>query len=356
MSLLTFVLPSAWQALQLLLRRLPNYAMVSKFFYTSPGVGAFLKWYIKANIDTHKFRSKALEVKYLLLTIQGQPQNTVWHHLVKKLIGWPLDKWCNPSNLYGGMPTLQFVFDAIIAGTCKFIQVNNAEVASRKQQIAMCKVLTPDFDCRLPAPAPSSTLAPAPAPSAPATMPSAPAAVPHLTTTAHLATATTLFEQALVFTPAVTLATPAPVPSTPPVASSKPALTSIPTSFEPASTPSTLTPLHLYQLPPTTPESHAPDLLLPGPTPAPKFAEVVKSTETIGTAIVAAPIAIDLDFLVPALFLWSLTSLLQSPTLFWPAKLQPLCMLPPLPTLLPLLHPVPIHTLCVSRGGVPKIQ
>ncbi|KAG2139773.1 hypothetical protein DEU56DRAFT_912037 [Suillus clintonianus] len=74
-----------------------------------------------------------------------------------KVVGWNHKHWANPSNLKGGIESLEALASAVKAKTCKFVKINMSEAEECLTRIAAGEVLTPNLDKDLaPAPAISS--------------------------------------------------------------------------------------------------------------------------------------------------------------------------------------------------------
>lgn len=63
-----------------------------------------------------------------------------------KLVGWNHPYWANPSDLKGGIESLENVVLAIQANTCKFVTITPQEAKEWMRRIKDGETLTPDLE------------------------------------------------------------------------------------------------------------------------------------------------------------------------------------------------------------------
>ncbi|KAG2097018.1 uncharacterized protein F5147DRAFT_778156 [Suillus discolor] len=83
-------------------------------------------------------------------TIEFTWYNDLVHDYHIKLVGWNHPQWANPSDLKGGIESLEKVTSAIAEGTCKFVSITCEEVEEWMNCIKNGEKLTPELEPPMP--------------------------------------------------------------------------------------------------------------------------------------------------------------------------------------------------------------
>ncbi|KAG2112250.1 uncharacterized protein F5147DRAFT_771312 [Suillus discolor] len=67
-----------------------------------------------------------------------------------KLIGWTHPQWVNPSDLKGGIESLENFANAIASGTCHFVPISSEELEDHLQHMKNGEKLTPEVKPSMP--------------------------------------------------------------------------------------------------------------------------------------------------------------------------------------------------------------
>ncbi|KAG2739821.1 hypothetical protein P692DRAFT_201811305 [Suillus brevipes Sb2] len=211
------------EAFVVMVRGVSDFAMAPKAFFTSPATEQFVRLYLRKDIakmatdfestvlanglvintaSNHRERvAKAktairIGLRASLCEVTEDPSATVeftrYNDLVRdyhvKLVGWNHPQWANPSDLKGGIESLEKVASAIAEGTCKFVSITHEEVEERMNRIKNGEKLTPELEPpmppdALPSASPPTTATPLPSASPPTTATPLPSASPPTTAT-----------------------------------------------------------------------------------------------------------------------------------------------------------------------------
>ncbi|KAG1798563.1 uncharacterized protein HD556DRAFT_1440268 [Suillus plorans] len=160
-------------------------AMVFMAFFTSSAAEQFVRLYLRKDVaqlatdfestilasglllntsTNHRDRvSKAktairMGLRTSLCSITNDLSATVeftqYHNLVRrhqvKLVGWTHPQWANPSDLKGGIESLENLADAIATGTCHFVPISSEELEDRLRHMKNGEKLTPEVEPPMP--------------------------------------------------------------------------------------------------------------------------------------------------------------------------------------------------------------
>ncbi|KAG1780202.1 hypothetical protein EV702DRAFT_1255566 [Suillus placidus] len=142
------------EAFIVMVRGVSDFTMVPKAFFTSPTAEHFTQLLI---IDSKVTNNPAAVMEF-------KCYNDLVQRYHVKLVGWNHPYWANPSDLKGGIESLENVVLAIQANTCKFVTITPQEAKERMCRIKDGETLTPDLEPSL-TPDPKPSLTPDPEPS-----------------------------------------------------------------------------------------------------------------------------------------------------------------------------------------------
>ncbi|KAG2154330.1 uncharacterized protein EDB93DRAFT_1081836 [Suillus bovinus] len=139
------------EAFIVMVRGVSNFTMVPKAFFTSPTAEHFVPLYLHkdiaqlaTNLESTILANGLIMSSYLTIffythgEVTNNPSavmefkcyNDLVQHYHVKLVGWNHPKWANPSDLKGGIESLENVVLAIQANTCKFIKSHHKKPKS----------------------------------------------------------------------------------------------------------------------------------------------------------------------------------------------------------------------------------
>ncbi|KAG2117738.1 hypothetical protein DEU56DRAFT_747916 [Suillus clintonianus] len=184
------------EAIVVMVRGVSDFSMAPKAFFTSSAVEQFVWLYLRKDVAqlATDFESTILANGFLLNSatnhwervtnakaairtglrlslceVTNNPsasmEFTKYEKLVStyfvKLVGWNHPQWANPSDLKGGIESLENVVKAIRIHHCRFVVIDQEEVKERARCIKNGETLTPELEPPVPLePPPSNTVAP----------------------------------------------------------------------------------------------------------------------------------------------------------------------------------------------------
>ncbi|KAG2064776.1 hypothetical protein BDR04DRAFT_1162203 [Suillus decipiens] len=169
-----------------MVRGVSDFAMMPKAFFTNPAAEHFVHLYLHKDITqmATDFESTILANGLMQLLIIDNVKTAIqnglraslckvtnnpmavmefkaYNDLVQhvKLVEWNHSSWANPSDLKGGIDSLENVVLAIQANTCKFIKIMPQEAKEWQHCINNGEILTPKVEPPMPPdlPTPNST-------------------------------------------------------------------------------------------------------------------------------------------------------------------------------------------------------
>ncbi|KAG1843761.1 hypothetical protein F4604DRAFT_1689370 [Suillus subluteus] len=174
------------EAIVFMVRGVSDFTMAPKAFFSSAAAEQFVRLYLRKDIAqlatefestilangviltsamNHRDRvSKAkasirLNLRVSLCELTGDEkasvefthyEDRVVQRYLVKLVGWNHPQWVNPSDLKGGIDTLEKVAEALSKGTCRFVKITQDEVEERQRRIAAGEKLTPELEPPVP--------------------------------------------------------------------------------------------------------------------------------------------------------------------------------------------------------------
>ncbi|KAG1721781.1 uncharacterized protein EDB91DRAFT_1274880 [Suillus paluster] len=136
-----------------------DFTIVPKAFFTSPAAEHFVHLYLCKDITqmATNFESTILANGPIMSKVMNNPSAVMefsYNDLVQcyhvKLVGWNHPYWANPSDMKGGIKSLENVVLAIQANTCKFVTITPQEAKERMHCINDGEILTPDLKPSMP--------------------------------------------------------------------------------------------------------------------------------------------------------------------------------------------------------------
>ncbi|KAG1719237.1 hypothetical protein EDB19DRAFT_1919195 [Suillus lakei] len=184
------------EAIVVMVRGVSNFSMAPKAFFTSSAAEQFVWLYLHKDVaqlatdfestilanglvlnSATNHRERVTNAKAAIRTglhlslceVTNNPsasmEFTKYEKLVStyfvKLVGWNHPQWANPSDLKGGIESLENVVEAIRLRHCRFVVIDQEEVKERARRIKNGETLTPELEPPVPLePPPSNTVAP----------------------------------------------------------------------------------------------------------------------------------------------------------------------------------------------------
>ncbi|KAG1721799.1 hypothetical protein EDB19DRAFT_1599101, partial [Suillus lakei] len=184
------------EAIVVMVQGISNFSMAPKAFFTSSAAEQFVRLYLRKDVaqlatdfestilanglvlnSATNHRERVMNAKAAIRTglrlslceVTNNPsasmEFTKYEKLVStyfvKLVGWNHPQWANPSDLKGGIKSLENVVEAIRLRHCRFVVIDQEEVKERARRIKNGETLTPELEPPLPLePPPSNTVAP----------------------------------------------------------------------------------------------------------------------------------------------------------------------------------------------------
>ncbi|KAG1848434.1 hypothetical protein F4604DRAFT_1593923 [Suillus subluteus] len=184
------------EAIVVMVRGVSDFSMAPKAFFTSSAAEQFVRLYLHKDVaqlatdfestilanglvlnSATNHRERVTNAKAAIRTglrlslceVTNNPsasmEFTKYEKLVStyfvKLVGWNHPQWANPSDLKGGIESLENVVEAIRLRHCRFVVIDQEEVKERARRIKNGETLTPELEPPVPLePPPSNTVAP----------------------------------------------------------------------------------------------------------------------------------------------------------------------------------------------------